>query len=215
MPRCPRRRAVGHTPQLPCVCTLPCPELAGRGLQRGPRSTSTLPLVGGAPGMCLGSGGGEALTSSLRRYPTPKKVPHRVPNPATHAFRHVSRFGSLLHGVPNPTMQSFRVVSCFIGYAALELRLCQQQVHCLSRYACVLLCVLRQCKAPLDACTSHPKKKFPWGIDPSTTFSSISISSRDHANSGFPHLTNTQQLQQSGTFTISCQMTIIFLVSQN
>ena len=31
-------------------------------------------------------------------------------------------------------------------------------------------------------------------------------------NSGFPHLTNTQQLQQSGKFTISCQMTVIFLV---
>ena len=36
-----------------------------------------------------------------------------------------------------------------------------------------------------------------------------------NVNSGFPHLTNTQQLQQSGTFTISCQMTVIFLVSQN
>ena len=33
-----------------------------------------------------------------------------------------------------------------------------------------------------------------------------------NVNSGFPHLTNTQQLQQSGTFTISCQMTVIFLV---
>ena len=36
-----------------------------------------------------------------------------------------------------------------------------------------------------------------------------------NANSGFPRLTNTQQLQQSGTFTISCQMTVIFRVSQN
>ena len=27
-----------------------------------------------------------------------------------------------------------------------------------------------------------------------------------NVNSGFPHLTNTQQLQQSGTFTISCQI---------
>ena len=35
-----------------------------------------------------------------------------------------------------------------------------------------------------------------------------------NVNSRFPHLTNTQQLQQSGTFTISCQMTIIFLVSR-
>ena len=36
-----------------------------------------------------------------------------------------------------------------------------------------------------------------------------------NVNSGFPHLTNIQQLQQSGTFTISCQMTVIFLVSQS
>ena len=36
-----------------------------------------------------------------------------------------------------------------------------------------------------------------------------------NVNSGFPYLTNTQQLQQSATFTISCQMTVIFLVSQN
>ena len=36
-----------------------------------------------------------------------------------------------------------------------------------------------------------------------------------NVNSGFPHLTNTQQLQQSRTFTISCQMTVITLVSQN
>ena len=36
-----------------------------------------------------------------------------------------------------------------------------------------------------------------------------------NVNSGFTHLTNTQQLQQSRTFTISCQMTVIFLVSQN
>ena len=36
-----------------------------------------------------------------------------------------------------------------------------------------------------------------------------------NVNSEFSHLTNTQQLQQSGTFTIPCQMTVIFLVSQN
>ena len=36
-----------------------------------------------------------------------------------------------------------------------------------------------------------------------------------NVNSGFPHLTNTKKLQQSGTFTISCQMTVIFLISQN
>ena len=36
-----------------------------------------------------------------------------------------------------------------------------------------------------------------------------------NVNSRFPHLTNTQQLQQSGTFTISCQMAVIFLVNQN
>ena len=43
--RCPRRRAVGHTPPLACICTLPRPKHAGRGLRRAPRSTSTPPLV--------------------------------------------------------------------------------------------------------------------------------------------------------------------------
>ena len=33
-------------------------------------------------------------------------------------------------------------------------------------------------------------------------------------NSGFPHLIKTQQIQQSGTFTISCQLTVI-MVNQN
>ena len=59
---CPRRRAVGHTPRLACVCTLPCLDLARRGLRLAPQSTSTLPLVGGAPGTCLGIGeGGEGV----------------------------------------------------------------------------------------------------------------------------------------------------------
>ena len=55
--------------------------------------------------------GGGGWTISLRRGPTPKRVPHRVPNPARRTFRHVSRFRSPLHGVPYPTMRSFRVVS--------------------------------------------------------------------------------------------------------
>ena len=55
--RCPRLCAVGQTPQLACVFTLPCCEPPGRGLLRGPRSTSTLPLVGGAPGRCFGKWG--------------------------------------------------------------------------------------------------------------------------------------------------------------
>ena len=114
-------------------------------------------------------GGGGARMVSLRRGPTPKRVPHRVPNPGRRTFRHVSRFtsplhgvpsptmqsfrivsrfGSTLHGVPNPTMQSFRVVSCFTGCPIPELGLCQQQVHRLSRYGCVLLCVSRQCAEP-------------------------------------------------------------------
>ena len=54
-------------------------------------------------------------------------------------------------------MRSFQVVSCFMGCPIPELRLCQQQVHRLSRYGCVLLCVLRQCAEPHALCT--PKKK--------------------------------------------------------
>ena len=105
-------------------------------------------------------------TISLRRGPTPKRVRHKVPNPARRTFRHVSRFGSPshgvpsptirsfqivsrfgapLHGVPNPTLRWFRVVSCFTGCPIPELQLCQQQVHCLPRYGCVLLCVSRHC----------------------------------------------------------------------
>ena len=108
---------------------------------------------------------GGPWTISLRRGPTPKRVPHRAPNPARHTFRHVSRFasplhgvprptvrsfrivsrlGSLLHGVPNPTMRSFQVVLRFTGCPIPEFRLCQQQVHRLSRYGCVLFnCVSR------------------------------------------------------------------------
>ena len=104
---------------------------------------------------CRGGGGG-AWTISLRRGPTPKRVPHRVPNPARRAFRHVSHFTSPLHGVPNPTIRSFRVVSCFTGCLIPELWLCQQQVHRLSRYGCVLFCVSRQRAEPLGACTSPP-----------------------------------------------------------
>ena len=124
-------------------------------------------------------GGGGVWTISLRRGPTPKRVPHMVPNPARRTFRHVSRFasplhgvpsptiqsfrivscfGAPLHGVPNPTMRSFRIVSCFTGCPIPELWLCRQHVHRLSRYGCVLLCVLRQCAELVDACTSHPKK---------------------------------------------------------
>ena len=73
---------------------------------------------------------------------------HGVPSPTIRSFQIVSRFGSPLHGVPDPTMRSFRVISCFMGCQIPELRLCQQQVHRLSRYGCVLLCVSRQCAEP-------------------------------------------------------------------
>ena len=129
-------------------------------------------------------GGGGAWTISLRRGPTPKRVPHMVPNPARRTFHHVSRFASPLHGVPSPTIQSFRivscfrpplhgvpnatmrsfrVVSCFTGCPIPELGLCQQQVHRLSRYACVLLCVSRQCAEPHALRTPPPKQKLPSG----------------------------------------------------
>ena len=83
---------------------------------------------------------------------------HGVPSPTIRSFRIVSHFGSPLHGVPNPTMRSFRVVSCFTGCPIPELRLCQQQVHRLSRYGCVLLCVSRQCAEP-HALRTPPKTR--------------------------------------------------------
>ena len=126
--------------------------------------------------------GGGAWTISLRCRPTPKRVSQRVPNPARRTFRHVSHFTSPLHevpsptmrsfhivsrfasplkGVPSPRMRSFRVVSCFTGCPIPELRLCHQQVHRLSRYGCLSLCVLRQCAEPHALRTK--KKKLPCG----------------------------------------------------
>ena len=90
---------------------------------------------------------------------------HGVPSPTIRSFRIVSRFGSPLHGVPNPTMRSFRVVSCFTGSPIPELRLCQQQVHRLSRYGCVLLCVSRQC-AEQHALRTPPQNKNSLAVRP-------------------------------------------------
>ena len=84
---------------------------------------------------------------------------HGVPSPAIRSFRIVSHFGAPLHGVPNPTMRSFRVVSCFTVCPIPELRLCQQQVHRLSRYGCALLCVSRQCAEPHALPKPPPPKK--------------------------------------------------------
>ena len=93
---------------------------------------------------------GGPWTISLRRGPTPKRVPHKVPNPARCTVRHiscfasplhgmpnptirsfriVSRFGSPLHGVPNPTMRLFRVVSCFTGCPIPESRNARSRMH--------------------------------------------------------------------------------------
>ena len=65
--QCPRRRAVSHTPQLACFCILPYPELAGRGLQRGPRSKSTSPRweVRPAGARRLRGGGGGRVSPLL------------------------------------------------------------------------------------------------------------------------------------------------------
>ena len=40
-------------------------------------------------------------------------------------------------------------------------------------------------------------------------------SSSLQVNSGFPHLTNSKQIQATGTFTISCQITVSSMVNQN
>ena len=126
---------------------------------------------------------GGPWTISLRRGRTTKRVPHRIPNPARRTFRHVSRFASPLHGVPGPTIRSFRIVSrfgtplhgvpnptmrsfrvsCFTGCPIPELRLYQQQVHRLSRYGCVFLCVSRQCAEPHSTSPPPPKSKLPSG----------------------------------------------------
>ena len=66
----------------------------------------------------------------------------------------------------------------------------------------------------------HKEQKNYWRMN-NSAYGNVMLSAVNKGNSSlnvnsrFPHLTNTQQLQQSGTFTISCQMIVIFLVSQN
>ena len=64
MSKCPQRRGVSRTPQLACISTLPCPELAQRGLRCGPRSMSTTPRREVSPGGAwgeVGEGGGTSF----------------------------------------------------------------------------------------------------------------------------------------------------------
>ena len=66
----------------------------------------------------------------------------------------------------------------------------------------------------------HREQKNYWRMN-NSAHGNVMLSAVNKGNSslnvnlGFPHFTNTQQLQQSKTFKISCQMTVIFLVSQN
>ena len=72
---------------------------------------------------------------------------------------------------------------------------------------------------PAGTYSIHREQKNYWRMNNSHGNSMLSAANKGNSslnvNSGFPHLTNTQHLQQSGTFTISCQLTVIFLVSQN
>ena len=134
-------------------------------------------------GFCLKNGhiekgGGVRL---LRvRFATFRVSDHRFMGCSDPQYGHFESFRVLEHrlmGCPIPQCSRFESFCVFTGCPTPELRLCQQQVHRVPRYGCGLLCVSCQCTALLDACPSH-LKKFPWWIDPSTTFTSISISSR-------------------------------------
>ena len=67
---------------------------------------------------------------------------------------------------------------------------------------------------------SPQEQKTYWAMNHSAHGNAILLvvnkaNSSMQVNSGFPHLTNTQQIQQSKTFTISCQITVISMVNQN
>ena len=89
------------------------------------------------------------------------------------AFRITASWGAQSHNTVASNHFAFRITAAwgaqshdavvlsrfvFHGCPIPEFQLCQQQVHCLSHYGCVLLCVSRQFAEPLDACTSHPPK---------------------------------------------------------
>ena len=125
---------------------------------------------------------------SLRRGPTPKRVPHKVPNRARCTFCHVSRFASPLHGVPIPQygrFKSFRVSEHrFMGHPVPQcgrfesVRVSRgaqsRNFGCANNKYIVSPAMVVCCRM---SCVSRPKKT-PKGIDPSTTFTSSSISSR-------------------------------------
>ena len=65
----------------------------------------------------------------------------------------------------------------------------------------------------------HREQKIYWATNHSAHGNVILLvankaNSSLQVNSGFPHLIKTQQIQQSGTFTISCQL-IVIMVNQN
>jgi hypothetical protein len=72
---------------------------------------------------------------------------------------------------------------------------------------------------PVGTYLVHREQKIYWATNHSAHGNVILLvankaNSSLQVNSGFPHLIKTQQIQQSGTFTISCQLTVI-MVNQN
>ena len=72
---------------------------------------------------------------------------------------------------------------------------------------------------PVGTYLVHREQKIYWATNHSAHGNVILLvankaNSSLQVNPGFPHLIKTQQLQQSGTFTISCQLTVI-MVNQN
>ena len=72
---------------------------------------------------------------------------------------------------------------------------------------------------PVGTYLVHREQKIYWATNHSAHGNVILLvanktNSSLQVNSGFPHLIKTQQIQQSGTFTISGQLTVI-MVNQN
>ena len=71
---------------------------------------------------------------------------------------------------------------------------------------------------PVGTYLVHREQKIYWATNHSHGNVILLVANKTNSslqvNSGFPHLIKTQQIQQSGTFTISCQLTVI-MVNQN
>ena len=123
-------------------------------------------------------GGGGAWTISLRRAPTPKRVPHRVPNPARRTFCQFRASHHRFMGCLVPQYSRFEL------FRVLEHRFMGSPIPQCGRFesfrvsrgaqsqnfGCVCYCVSRGNARNRLTHALRTQKKAPYGIGPSLTF---------------------------------------------